>query len=167
VASPCVLCGIADASIYHLITTCPHYSMRAARADLANTLPSTLRDIVRNCVDASGGEALVSRTASLAEAAALLGIIAPGGATPDSDDGRMITYRTLMGMPWPRRPMTRAGTFPAAAALGAVFDATTAAPSRLRKMASAWLAWSEAQLCSLARRWRQAQGLPPVALRQW
>ena len=79
----------------------------------------------------------------------------------------MITYRTLMGMPWPRNPMTRAGTFPAAAALGAVFDATTAAPSRLRKMASAWLAWSEAQLCSLARRWRQAQGLPPVALRQW
>jgi len=168
VASPCVLCGAADASsIYHLITTCPHDSMRAARADLANTLPSTLRAIVRSCVDASGGEALVSRTASLAEAAALLGIIAPGGATPDNNDGRMITYRTLMGMPWPRRPMTRAGTFPAAAALGAVFDATTAAPSRLRKMASAWLAWSEAQLCSLARRWRQAQGLPPVALRRW
>jgi hypothetical protein len=57
-------------------------------------------------------------------------------------------YRILMGVPWPREPMARAGVYPAAAALGAVFDATTAAPARLpvRRMASAWLLWSESQL---------------------
>ena len=88
---------------------------------------------------------------------------------PDNDDGRMLMYRILVGVPWPRDPMARAGgAFPASAALGAVFDATVAEPSRLRGMAARWLAWSEKQLDdNIARRWRLAQGLAPMKPRKW
>ena len=169
---PCRLCHAANAStIYHLITDCAHPLMVNARAELKATLPAVVRGIVSECCTATGGTAAVARTAATpAEAAALALITAPaGGAVPDSDDGRMLTYRILVGVPWPREPMARAGgSLSASAALGAVFDATTAQPSRLRRMASAWLTWSEDQLSNnIARRWRLAQGLPPLKMRMW
>jgi hypothetical protein len=169
-AAPCTLCGAAAASsIYHLITSCTHASMRDARAELADAVPDALRAIVRGCRSAMRDAIAAPRTAAPpAERLALAAIVMPHGAVPHNADGRMLTYRLLTGVPWPREPMARAGTFPAAAALGAVFDATAAPPSRLRHMASAWLAWSEKQLChNLARRWRQAQGLPPTLPSRW
>jgi hypothetical protein len=169
-AAPCTLCGAAAASsIYHLITSCTHASMRDARTELADAVPDALRAIVRGCRSAMRDAIAAPRTAAPpAERLALAAIVMPHGAVPNNADGRMLTYRLLTGVPWPREPMARAGTFPAAAALGAVFDATAAPPSRLRHMASAWLAWSEKQLChNLARRWRQALGLPPTLPRRW
>ena len=168
--APCRLCHAADSSsIYHLITACPHAAMVAARADLRRSLPVIISAIVRDCAAATFGASRVAATkASQAESAALALITASDGVLPDNDDGRMLAYRILVGTPWPRDPMARAGgTFPAAAALGAVFDATTAPPARLRGMAARWLAWSDSQLCSIARRWRLAQGLVPLKPRSW
>jgi hypothetical protein len=143
--------------------------MVAARADLRRSLPVIISAIVRDCAAATFGASRVAATkASQAESAALALITASDGVLPDNDDGRMLAYRILVGTPWPRDPMARAGgTFPAAAALGAVFDATTAPPARLRGMAARWLAWSDSQLCSIARRWRLAQGLVPLKPRSW
>jgi hypothetical protein len=166
-----VLCKAADNSIFHLITSCPHPQMHDARAALRATLPSIIASITRDCEEATGGTARVSNTAATPAEAAALSRAADqrrGAVTPDDDDWRMLTYRILMGVPWPREPMARAGVYPAAAALGAVFDATTAAPARLRRMASAWLLWSESQLRdTIARRWRLAQDLPPLSPRRW
>jgi len=169
--SPCVLCKAAENSIFHLITSCPHPQMHDARAALRATLPSIIASITRDCEEATGGTARVSNTAATPAEAAALSRAADqrrGAVTPDDDDWRMLTYRILMGVPWPREPMARAGVYPAAAALGAVFDATTATPARLRRMASAWLLWSESQLRdTIARRWRLAQDLPPLSPRRW
>ena len=169
--APCRLCAAPDSSsIYHLITDCPHPRMHDARTRLRRSLPAKIRGIVRGCFDATHGAASISRTeATPEEAAALALITAPDGELPDNDDGRMLMYRILVGVTWPRDPMARAGgTFPASAALGAIFDATTAEPSRLRRMAAGWLAWSEEQLCrNLALEWRQAQGLKPMKPRKW
>ena len=169
--APCRLCAAPDSSsIYHLITDCPHPRMHDARTRLRRSLPAKIRGIVRGCFDATHGAASISRTeATPEEAAALALITAPDGELPDNDDGRMLMYRILVGVTWPRDPMARAGgTFPASAALGAIFDATTAEPSRLRRMAAGWLAWSEEQLCrNLALEWRQTQGLKPMKPRKW
>ena len=170
--APCRLCNAPDAtSIYHLITDCPHPRMVDARASLMGSVPAIISAIVRDCNAATYGAASAALTtvATPAEAAALALITAPHGTLPDNDDGRMLTYRILVGVPWPRDPMARAGgAFPASAALGAVFDATVAEPSRLRGMAARWLAWSEKQLDdNIARRWRLAQGLAPMEPRKW
>ena len=65
-----------------------------------------------------------------------------GGVLPPTDECNFITYWLLLATPWPRSVAVRAG-FPAAAALGALFDATNVRPALLRRMAAAWLTWSE------------------------
>jgi hypothetical protein len=162
---PCRLCGAAQSrSIYHLITSCPHEAMRRARARLVASVPDILRAILEGCSTAMVGQppaAPGAAPATAGERAALEQITREGGAVPDSDDGRMLTYRLLSGVPWGRDPLARGAVFPASAAVGAVFDATNAPPSELRVMASQWLCWAEYQLRhNIARSWRVALRLP-------
>ena len=92
-----------------------------------------------------------------------------GGALPPTDERNFIAYWLLLATPWPRSAAGRAG-FTAAAALGALFDATNVRPARLRKMAEAWLTWSEDMLNNnLGPTWKAAcatgmyPALDPVA----
>jgi hypothetical protein len=162
---PCRLCGAAQSrSIYHLITSCPHGAMVRARARLVASIPDILRAVLEGCNTAMVGQLPVAPGAALASAgerAALEQITQEGGSVPDSDDGRMLTYRLLSGVPWGRDPLARGVSFPATAAVGATFDATNAPPSELRVMASQWLCWAEYQLRhNIARSWRVALHLP-------
>ena len=85
------------------------------------------------------------------DAAALAAFVAGAALTPH--ERSFLLYWTLSAVPWPLAAtvlLADAPQFPAAAALGALFDALNVRPGLLRPWASKWLAWSDYQVRLLA-----------------
>ena len=74
-----------------------------------------------------------------------------------SDEARFLAYWLLCAVPWPERALPLG--FTTARALGRIFDGTCVQHRFLRKLAPAWLEWSERWVCLLAEAWRTAVDL--------
>ena len=73
------------------------------------------------------------------------------------DETHRLAYKLLIGVPWRRpAPEAVAADAPLYAAMGALFDALNVRHQLLRSWAHHWLTWSETNLASLARVWREA-----------
>ena len=74
------------------------------------------------------------------------------------DEAAFITYRLLLTAPWPAATARSRG-FPAAAALGTIFEFGRV--GHLRHLCTGWVKWADEQLTAVARAWRAATaGLP-------
>ena len=151
----CRLCGGAELSLYHLVCDCSHTGMVEARASITRSVPSAVDAIVRGALAALDEEGVPRPNFTSSEEAAVDALLSSHFRI-DGTETRFLVFWLLMCTPWPRFA-TLAGPepLPAAAALGALFDALNVQPRRLRSWAREWLSWSEAHLLTLAGVWRQ------------
>ena len=153
--------------MFHIALACTHEVWTQAQATLLEGLPQVVDIIWKGCCNAIAASRDPPVQLTDAEQLALNDL--RGGALPPTDERNFIAYWLLLATPWPRSAAVRAG-FTTAAALGALFDATNVRPARLRKMAEAWLTWSEDMLNNnLGPTWKAAcatgmyPALDPVA----
>ena len=136
----CRFCKLGDEDLYHLACVCEHEVWVEARIALLESLPQVVGTIWKGCCKALTDSHDPPPVLTNAEQLALADL--RGGTLPPGDERNFIMYWLLLATPWPRAVAVRAG-FTAAAALGALFDATNVRPARLRRMAEAWITWSE------------------------
>jgi hypothetical protein len=168
---PCRLCGSDDGggdSIFHLVTACSHATMQRFRAMLVPSVAGIVRSTWNDAMGALHCERRPLPCVEPHEFTALQALV-DGGHGASDDDMHLITYWMLMATPWPRfmTQLPRSGAYqlPASAALGTVFDALSVPAWRLRKWAVNWARWADGRLRALAREWRAACGLHPLAVR--
>ena len=147
----CRVCGTADESLYHVICSCTHERVTRWRANAVASLRVLLSTLWHDAL------AVLQRTRRAPplvaddDAAALAAFVAGAALTPH--ERSFLLYWTLSAVPWPHAATVLpadAPQFPAAAALGALFDALNVRPGLLRPWASKWLAWSDYQVRLLA-----------------
>ena len=149
----CRLCGVGTESVYHVACEC-----RDAR--LAAVQQATAASMRRLLASAHGAAKGILRSPSdprpLAGApdAAALACFLDGGGAADPDEGRILVYWPLLGVPWPAS--SAAPQHRAVRALGATFDALNVQPRELRGWAAAWLQQSESALRALGAAWQAA-----------
>jgi len=136
----CRFCKRGVEDLYHLACVCENEMWVQAGETLLESLPQVVGTIWKGCCEAIAFSNDPPPVLTAAEQLALSDL--RGGVLPPTDERNFITYWLLLATPWPRSVAVRAG-FPAAAALGALFDATNVRPALLRRMAAAWLTWSE------------------------
>ena len=136
----CRFCKRGVEDVYHLACVCENEVWVQAGDALLESLPQVVGTIWKGCCEAIAFSNDPPPVLTAAEQQALNDL--RGGVLPPTDERNFITYWLLLATPWPRSVAVRAG-FPAAAALGALFDATNVRPALLRRMAAAWLTWSE------------------------
>jgi hypothetical protein len=145
----CPLCGAAQASIHHAAMGCKHDSLRDAQHALLEELPAVVSQIWDGCIRA--GAPLPALTA--AETGALGNL--RGGVLPPAAERDFLAYHLLIAWPWTHSQAASKG-FPAAAALGAIFDTTNVDRCRTRRMAATWLEWAERTLADVGLAWNTA-----------
>ena len=158
----CRLCGVGDEDIFHLAFACTHFRLADAQQRILGELRHVARGLANACADAMARSRLPPVELTADEDAALTSFLA-GRLPAARDEVCMLGYWLLLAVPWPRAVPAAAG-FHAAAALGAVFDATNVSPSLLRKMATCWCQWSEDALVRLGADWQEACRLAGPAL---
>ena len=138
--------------IFHISIACPHPALRDVQAAVSSSTRNVVKGIwtavLRACRGASApfGVALGADHAAERDALALF---VAGMRDLPPDEAAFITYRLLLTAPSPAATARSRG-FPAAAALGTIFE-----------FGRGWVKWADEQLTAVAHAWRAATaGLP-------
>jgi hypothetical protein len=145
----CPLCGAAQATVHHAALVCTHESLRAAQDALLEELPSVVSQIWNGCIRAGAPPPALTA----AETAALSNL--RGGVALSAAERNFLAYHLLIAWPWTHSEAASKG-YPAAAALGALFDATNVDRCRIRRLAATWLEWAERTLGDVGLAWNTA-----------
>jgi hypothetical protein len=146
---------------FHISIACPHPALRDVQAAVSSSTRNVVKGIwtavLRACrgTNAPFGAALGAEHAAERDALALF---VAGMRDLPPDEAAFITYRLLLTAPWPATTARSRG-FPAAAALGTIFEFGRV--GHLRHLCTGWVKWADEQLTAVAHAWRAATaGLP-------
>jgi hypothetical protein len=155
VPQPCPHCPEQQTDIYHLALECPHPRLAAVREDTQ----AQLKDKLLHILDAL--RTAHEQTSSLDPAATAAAVTLIDTACAlvrqlqaTSAEGRAITWRVLLGAPFPAAMCPP--SMHCAAAIGAALDATTLAPQHMRAYSGRWIRWASDRAIALAEAWRAA-----------
>ena len=154
---PCPFCNLAD-SLYHILG-CLHRRMMAARAALVRDarlvfLPALLKALRLAIQRPADGLAPLVPNLSPAEDAALASLSFLDCDNELSNEAHQVLFRLALALPWPKA--TAQPGHHAAAALGALFDATISSNEDLRDLSALWANWADRSLTQLAAARRRA-----------
>jgi hypothetical protein len=135
--------------VHHAALGCTHGSLRGAQLALLEELPAVVSRIWDGCIRAGAPPPVLTP----AETAALGDL--RGGVMPPAAERNFLAYHLLIAWPWTHSEAAAKG-YPAAAALGALFDATNVDKHRTRGLAATWLEWSERTLTDVGLAWNTA-----------
>jgi hypothetical protein len=166
----CPLCRSSDAlSPSHVLCSCPHPIVAAARAAVQAAMPDRVRALVcslhvAQARAARGGgtsplpDAVFASCVAAAESAhdlASWSLAGPGALRPDS---AFVFFRLVTALPWPASVLgdpqaAYARPLRLARFLAATFDATRVPHSYLRKPVNSWVRWAGRACVSLLTAW--------------
>jgi hypothetical protein len=155
----CRACTAEHETLWHTICECPHALLAEARDEAWPSLKELLLKVLTMTRNIAHGTAAHPALTG-AEKAELTQLLGPHASVPSLPEVKFLLYWGLHAQPWPASvasPLTQRTSF----LLGKLFDSIYAPPSRLRRLADAWLTWADSRIRAIASAHHAA--LPPVS----